>query len=208
MTSSPVLGTAALQLPPVTAQRVHVSPSTCQNLSLFKELMKEYRKLDDSITMRLNRNSAMTRDRERSSGSRSRSQSALKDEACMHFWKELVATWKGRTEIIDYCVKVVDQGMDRRKDNIDDLAKEIRESQMPSMSDRSEAGELEREHRREKALLYSDEVKRNQIHNELAVEKIVRQRSLEAFKTHCRNFSPPQTDQEARKWWDLAQSGR
>jgi hypothetical protein len=95
-------------------------------------------------------------------------------------------------------VKVVDQGMDRRKGNIDDLAKEIRESQMPSMSDRSEAGELEREHRREKALLYSDEVKvgidfhaicyvdktivqRNQIHNELAVEKIVRQRSLEGI---------------------------
>ena len=69
------------------------------------------------------------------------------------------ATWKGRTEIIDYCVKVVDQEMEQRQGNIDDLAKEMREAQMPSMSDRSEAGELAREHRRESALLYSDEVK-------------------------------------------------
>lgn len=64
-------------------------------------------------------------------------------------------------------------------------------------------------------------VQKNQVHNELAVEKIVRQRSLDgedavhshmhwfltwalAFQSRCQYFSPPLTDAEARKWWNAA----
>ena len=61
--------------------------------------------------------------------------------------------------MIDYCVQVVDHTMAARKENIASLAKEVRESQMPTMSDRTDAGNLAREQRREQALLYSDEVK-------------------------------------------------
>lgn len=50
--------------------------------------MKEYRKLDDTVTMRLNRNMAQFRDRQRAgSGS-----SGLQDEACAYFWNQLVGT--------------------------------------------------------------------------------------------------------------------
>ena len=49
------------------------------------DLMKEYRKLDDSVSMRLNRNMAQFRDRERRSGS-----SGTQDEACAYFWNQLV----------------------------------------------------------------------------------------------------------------------
>jgi hypothetical protein len=99
--------------------------------------MKEYRKLDDSITMRLNRNNAQWRDKDRLGGRLSFSQ----DDACEHFWKELVgayvhplrsldsrqrrstifygshepANWKGRAAVIDYCVKVADHVVEGKK---------------------------------------------------------------------------------------------
>lgn len=89
------------------------------------DIMKEYRRLDDSITMRLNRNNAQWRDKDRQSGMMGSSQ----DAACDAFWRELVgaqpgcllllveyytnvtsriANWKGRKAVIDYCVGVVD----------------------------------------------------------------------------------------------------
>ena len=50
--------------------------------------MKEYRKLDDSVTMRLNRNMAQFRDRERvGSGS---GVAGMQAEACGYFWNQLV----------------------------------------------------------------------------------------------------------------------
>ena len=48
------------------------------------DIMKEYRKLDDSITMRLNRNNAQWRDKDRLAGP------SKQDDACEYFWKELV----------------------------------------------------------------------------------------------------------------------
>jgi hypothetical protein len=106
MSKQPILGSAALHLPVPTSQKVQVTPSTCLNLSLFKgpvrttisclsshlwsyvDLMKEYRKLDDSITMRLNRNTAAFRDRDRVGGVKPNTQ----EEACAYFWKDLVGT--------------------------------------------------------------------------------------------------------------------
>ena len=52
-----------------------------------KDLMKEYRKLDDSITMRLNRTTAQFRDRDRLGIA---GKGNLQDQACAHLWKELV----------------------------------------------------------------------------------------------------------------------
>jgi hypothetical protein len=55
------------------------------------EIMKEYRRVDDSITMRLNRNSAQWHDR-----SRMPAKSALNQEAgCESFWRELVGAQDG-----------------------------------------------------------------------------------------------------------------
>ena len=55
---------------------------------LTVELMKEYRKVDDSVTMRMNRTMAQFRDRDRAGMSESTRNS--QDQACSYFWTELV----------------------------------------------------------------------------------------------------------------------
>ncbi|KAG9317301.1 caffeine-induced death protein 2-domain-containing protein [Chiua virens] len=190
--SSPPLGSLAIQAPSLTPQLVHVSAATCHNLSLFKGeyrilpyLLREYRRLDDTITMRLNRSSAHFRDRDRQgTGGRG----SIQDQACAYVWKELLENWKRRTEIVDYCVEVVDQSMSEKHKLLDGLEGDAKAK------------------RKTQAELFADEVKRNQVRNELSIEKIIRKRSLEAFQSRCRYFTPPMNDLEAKKWWDSVQS--
>ncbi|KAI0005072.1 caffeine-induced death protein 2-domain-containing protein [Russula compacta] len=171
----PTLGSLAVHSPSQSSQLVHVSPATCHNLSLFKELLKEYRKLDDAVTMRINRTTAQFRDRDRAGASR---KGNVQESACAYLWQELVANWKRRAEIIDYCVKVVDE------------AHQVRAARTHSSLSMGVTGEA----------------KYRQVHNELAIEKIVRQRSIDAFVSRCRYFDPPHTDRDAREWWDEAQA--
>lgn len=185
----PALGSAAVFTPPSELKTVHVDQSTCFNLSVFKELMREYRKVDDNVTMRLNRTVAQFRDRDRSLSVGSSSAQSPDEEACAFFWKDLVLNWKRRTEIIEYCVDVVDKSMEQKRQTFEkeDVTKET-------------ARRLKDEH-------FEEEVKRNQIHNELAIEAIIRQRSFDAFTNRCKFFVPPSTDAEARTWWDRASRG-
>ncbi|KAF8351468.1 caffeine-induced death protein 2-domain-containing protein [Amanita rubescens] len=180
----PQLGSLAVQAPSATPQVVHVSPSTCHDLSLFKELLKEYRRLDDAIPMRLNRTNAAMRDRQRSGDQVLAGN--VQDEACAYLWRELVANWKRRTQLIEYCVGVVDQSVNEKKGKVtvDDL-------------DPSSRRKLQTE-------LFAEEVKRNQVRNEITVESIIRQRSIDAFRARCRYFTPPGSDEEARKMWESA----
>lgn len=149
--------------------------------------MKEYRRLDDTITMRLNRTNAQFRDRDRQGLGGGGN---VEEQACAQIWRELVANWKRRTEIINYCVGVVDQSMDEKRRSLDT------EGNDPTQQ------------RRTQGALYAEDVKRNQVHNELAVEQIVRQRSLDAFRSRCKYFEPPSSEAEAREWWDSARAGR
>ncbi|EMD40825.1 hypothetical protein CERSUDRAFT_111409 [Gelatoporia subvermispora B] len=184
---SPRLGSLAVQAPSMTPKTVHVSSTTCHDLSLFKDLLKEYRRLDDTITMRLNRTTAQFRDRNRlGMGDKGN----IDDLVCAQIWKELNANWKRRTEIIHYCVGVVDQSMEEKR------------NAMESQADDPAAK------RKIQGALYAEEVKRNHVHNELAVERIVRQRSLDVFRSRCRYFEPPLSDADARRWWDLVHSGQ
>ncbi|PCH41161.1 hypothetical protein WOLCODRAFT_137225 [Wolfiporia cocos MD-104 SS10] len=184
---SPPLGSLALQAPSLTPKTVHVNPSTCHDLSLFKDLLKEYRRLDDTITMRLNRTTAQFRDRDRlGTGGKGN----IEEQACAQMWRELVANWKRRTEIVDYCVGVVDQSMEEKRQSL-------------SSKEHDAASQ-----RRTQGALFAEEVKRNQVRNELAVEQIIRQRSLDAFKSRCKYFEPPFSEAELRKWWDIAQGRR
>ncbi|KAI0068705.1 hypothetical protein BV25DRAFT_1791729 [Artomyces pyxidatus] len=181
----PQLGSLAVQAPSLTPQLVHVSPETCRDLSLFKELLREYRRLDDAITMRINRTNAQFRDRDRlGTGGKG----SVQDQACAYLWKDLVDNWRRRTEIICYCVGVVDHSMDEKRQALD-------EKQGDPSAQRKLQGEL-----------FAEEVKRKQVHNELSIERIVRQRSLDAFCSRCRYFQPPLSDVEARQWWDAARS--
>jgi len=180
-----LLGSLAVQAPS-SPQIVHVSSSTCHDLSLFKDLLKEYRKLDDSITMRLNRANAAVRDQERDHGGPRPGKGNVQDQACSFLWHELIGNWNRRTKLVEYCVAVVDRSLNEKRKSIEDQYGD------PSAQ------------RKTQAALFAEEVKRNQVYNELAVEAIVRQRSLDAFRSRCKYFVPPLSDVEARKWWGSA----
>lgn len=90
MSKSPPLGSLAVQAPSLHPQLVHVSPATCHNLSLFKDLLREYRRLDDTINMRLNRTNAQFRDRDREG----KSKGNVQDETCMYIWQSLVGMFR------------------------------------------------------------------------------------------------------------------
>lgn len=135
--------------------------------------------------MRLNRSDAQFRDRDRVGSNK---KGNVQDLACEYVWKELVENWKRRTEIVDYCVNVVDQSMNEKRRVLE-----------------GQHGDA-RAQRKAQADLFAEEVKRNQVHNELSVERIIRKRSLDAFQSRCRYFTPPMNDIEARNWWNAAQS--
>ena len=92
MSKNPPLGSLAVQALSLHPQLVHVSPATCHNLSLFKDLLREYRRLDDTINMRLNRTNAQFRDRDREG----KSKGNVQDETCIYIWQSLVGMFRGR----------------------------------------------------------------------------------------------------------------
>lgn len=158
--------------------------------------------------MRLNRAGANMRDKDRIQGRGGNV--PLQDQACDSIWRELVgeslifhgfcasnalvsANWKRRTQLVQYCVSVVDQSiMDSRN---------VMESQSPdAASKRNLQGDI-----------FAVEVKvcldtffilfpflyfsckRKQVHRELSVEEIVRKRSIDGMspsKTCYNVYSP------------------
>ena len=63
-------------------------------LTLPKDLLREYRRLDDTITMRLNRSNAHFRDRDREGLG---GKGSIQDRACAYIWKDLVG------ELLELC---------------------------------------------------------------------------------------------------------
>ncbi|KIK06718.1 hypothetical protein K443DRAFT_674001 [Laccaria amethystina LaAM-08-1] len=185
MPSKPQLGSLAVQTPSSRPQVVNVSPSTCHDLSLFKEILREYRKLDDTITMRLNRANAAMRDQERTQDGLGGEN--VQNQACAYLWRELVGNWRRRTQLVEYCANVVDEDL-KEKRNV---------SQGQSNDPIS--------WRKTQVAILVNQVKRNQLHNELTVEAIIRKRSVDAFRSRCRYFVPPLTDAEARTMWNSGQ---
>ncbi|KAF8913887.1 caffeine-induced death protein 2 [Gymnopilus junonius] len=137
--------------------------------------------------MRLNRANATMRDQDRLRGLNG--QNTVQDEACESIWRELVANWKRRTQLVEYCVSVVDQSLTEKRAVLEDQTQD------------------ESSRRRTQGEMYADQVKRKQVRNELSVESIVRKRSADAFTSRCKYFVPPQTDTEARKMWEAAERG-
>ena len=82
------------------------------------DLLRDYRKLDDSITMRLNRAAALAPDEN--------ARNMNSEKACLNLWLELVgksrctsntwylyaANWTSRKKLIEYCVDVVDHSFE------------------------------------------------------------------------------------------------
>lgn len=69
------------------------------------DIMKEYRRLDDTITMRLNRNNAQWRDKDRMAGAAGIPSSVASDAACESFWQELVGALSGVLRLLSKLIK-------------------------------------------------------------------------------------------------------
>ncbi|KAH8924031.1 hypothetical protein BT69DRAFT_1349716 [Atractiella rhizophila] len=180
--SPPLLGSAYLEAPPTPPSIQNVDMNTCLNLSTFKYIMRQYRALDDSIIVRLNRNAALFRqNRDRDGSASSNSLEDARQEECTKIWSEMLANWRGREQLIHYCVKTVDARLEEKRRQLypDGEAKLDPSAQVGT-------GRIKEE-------LITEEATKNQIHNELAIESIVRRRSFEAFKSsvQCRFFEPP-----------------
>ncbi|KAK9897489.1 hypothetical protein P389DRAFT_57683 [Cystobasidium minutum MCA 4210] len=176
--TGPLLGSAYLTsqslIPPASPSELNAS--LCLNISLFKNTLKKYRALDDAITTRLNRDQALHREQ---GGNSEEGQK----RNCLRIWRDIIESWKRREAVIRYCVSSVDDRLAERE-------KELRNATSSSMRDyeRLDANRKEREIRDD---LYSEQTKRQQLHNELTVESIVRRRTLAAFFARCPNFEPP-----------------
>ncbi|KEI42359.1 uncharacterized protein L969DRAFT_84212, partial [Mixia osmundae IAM 14324] len=92
-------------------------------------------------------------------------------DECQSFWTDLMETWKGRETAIRYCVGQLDARAEEKR------------RLLGSESDARLDGD-----KTVRASLYSDEVKRQQVHNELQIESVVRRRTLSAFFSRCPGF--------------------
>ncbi|RHZ69321.1 hypothetical protein Glove_284g85 [Diversispora epigaea] len=129
-----------------------VDPDVCYNLTYFKDFMKGYRKIDDNIMLRMNTTNTHS------------------VENCTQFFKELADAYSKREKIINHCLKILDQGLERKQKALDE---DPYDSNLKNQ-------------------MFVDESKRRMIYNEYTVEDIVRDRSLTVFKNKCRMFHLPQ----------------
>ncbi|GAA5964237.1 hypothetical protein JCM21900_002877 [Sporobolomyces salmonicolor] len=164
MAAEPLLGTPYLvsqsHSSASSTERTRITPSLCSNLSAFKSLLAQSRKLDDAITTRLNRASALARSHGQPGGGE-----------CQAVWEQLVERWGERGEVLAYCDRVLaEQGQGTRKGK----------ERMPEEKGLSaDVGELGR------GRLAEDDIKRRQLVTELSVESIIRARSLSFFLSRC-----------------------
>ncbi|KAF6767319.1 Caffeine-induced death protein 2 [Kalmanozyma brasiliensis GHG001] len=209
------LGSSSV-LKPLTPPNVsNLTPSTCLAIGEFKDLLRQYRQLDDGITTRLNRSFARSRALGQSSSptllSSASSTSASSSDlgtstyatpapgACAAFWRELVDVWIGREEAVRFCIAVADA---TSRPNLPPASASNSDRVLDAdyrPATRSEGGE--RWSRAEN----SAETLARQLHNELKIESIIRARSLDAFKSRCRFFTPsppagPDGDRERAMW--------
>ncbi|KAA1089124.1 hypothetical protein PGT21_007644 [Puccinia graminis f. sp. tritici] len=159
-------------------------------------LLQRYRKSDDSITLALNRSFLLL-------GSPSdhhphqHNQSQPSTSQCAQFWKILTASWVSREDLIRSCIDVVDRSVSERSRAIKELSSspggrskseqvgrtsgafedDITRRHRPSTGEKKRA-ELEAE-------VYTAELKRRMIHDELAVESAIRNQALQKFRARC-----------------------
>ncbi|WWD22106.1 hypothetical protein CI109_106595 [Kwoniella shandongensis] len=186
---APPFGTASAytdSFPAPPPKQVTVTAETCFNLSVFRDIVRQYRRLDDQIITRLNRAQAELRDRSRTLPSSSaRSGVANLDGAegmCVRLWGEMMAGWAHRQTLLTFCTQTVQASVEGKRDA---------SSPLPHW----ERGVKE------------EEVLADQLASEESVEAIIRKRTLDAFKSRCPFFLPSPSDTTGRAWWDLADRG-
>ncbi|SNX82700.1 uncharacterized protein MEPE_01406 [Melanopsichium pennsylvanicum] len=219
------LGSASVLKPLTPPSVTNLLPSTCLNIREFKELLRQYRALDDGITTRINRSFARSRALGQSTSPSLLSGNAKSDSvqdlgtstystpapgACVEFWNELVAVWSGREDAVRFCINVADQAANPTlppltavDSNVPTSDRILDADYKPSLNPKtkSSASSQIRWSRAENTA----ETLARQLHNELKVESIIRARSLDAFKSRCKFFTPPprmgaQGERERAMW--------
>ncbi|KAA1128873.1 hypothetical protein PGTUg99_028357 [Puccinia graminis f. sp. tritici] len=169
------------------------SSSVCLDISEFRRLLQRYRKSDDSITLALNRSFLLL-------GSPSdhhphqHNQSQPSTSQCAQFWKILTASWASRENLIRSCIDIVDQSVSERSRAIQELSGAPTKSEQVDRTSGASADDIARPHRRSssekkraelEAEVYTAELKRRMIHDELAVESAIRNQALQKFTARC-----------------------
>ncbi|ORX34499.1 caffeine-induced death protein 2-domain-containing protein [Kockovaella imperatae] len=188
--SYPPFGTSSAyndSFPTPPPRQVTISAETCYQMGAFKNMVKQYRRLDDQIITRLNRAQAQLRDQSRISGSE---QSSDMQGMCLNLWHEMMAGWAHRQTMLSFCLQTVARSMEGKRPVEPVASTPAFSSPMHGASARGWAEE---------------EVLANQLGNEESIEAIIRKRSLDAFKSRCPFFHPP--DNTGKEWWNLADSG-
>ncbi|CAD6582379.1 MAG: hypothetical protein TREMPRED_003269 [Tremellales sp. Tagirdzhanova-0007] len=204
---APPFGTASAyadSFPSPPPRQVTISAETCFNLSLFRDMVKQYRRLDDQIITRLNRASAQLRDQSRLShpgpsswtrGSSAREETSEGAEGmCFRMWGEMMAGWAHRQTLLSFCLQTLESSLDSKRPQGTSPSDERLAA---SPSNVSPNGRKERGWKEEEVLT-------NQLANEESVEAIIRKRTLDAFRSRCPFFTPHPNDSVGRGWWDLA----
>ncbi|EIW68842.1 hypothetical protein TREMEDRAFT_69217 [Tremella mesenterica DSM 1558] len=180
MVVAPPFGSASAYrdtFPSPPPKNVTVQAETCFNLGLFKDMVRQYRKLDDQIIVRLNRAQAEVRDRTRSRNLAGRGLRRIEgnEGMCAEMWSEMMSGWAHRQTLLSYCLETVNASLELRRSTIGSSG------------------------------MKEEEVLADQLANEHSIEAIIRKRTHDAFRSRCPFFSPP-SDPISKAWWDLAQS--
>ncbi|KAE8538286.1 hypothetical protein D1P53_005628 [Cryptococcus gattii VGV] len=181
---APPFGTASAytdSFPAPPPKQVTVTAETCFNLGVFRDIVRQYRKLDDQIIIRLNRAQAELRDRARTSNEGSWISGGVKsmegaEGMCVKMWSEMMAGWAHRQTLLTFCSQTVQSSVEGKR-NEGAHVRGIRE----------------------------EEVLADQLASEESIEAIIRKRTLEAFKSRCPFFTP--SDNTSKAWYNLADRG-
>ncbi|CCU99071.1 unnamed protein product [Malassezia sympodialis ATCC 42132] len=170
-----------------------VTPSLCLSLVEFKDMLRQFRAVDDSVTLRLNRAFAHSRDRgtslppsllmqhDKSYSSSTATDlgrstySSVSETMCASIWLDLVDLWTRREDTIKYCMEINAQQAQQAQAAQAPINKEdLLDLDRAQARERSAPIEISRSRGESTA-----EFMARQLRNELMVESIVRRRSLE-----------------------------
>ncbi|GAA5915858.1 uncharacterized protein JCM6883_000800 [Sporobolomyces salmoneus] len=161
--SAPLLGTPYIlsqsQSHPSSTTTTQITPPLCNSLTQFKRLLSSSRSLDDAITTRLNRANALSRG------------DAVGGGECEKVWSELKERWSERNRVLSYCDQVLSTT------TTGSTSEGSRRREETGLS--AEKGELGRGRSTE------SEIKRQQLHQEFSIERIIRQRTLNLLASRC-----------------------
>ncbi|KAH9814980.1 caffeine-induced death protein 2-domain-containing protein [Melampsora americana] len=157
------------------------SLAICGDLSEFRKYIGRYRKLDDSLTLHLNRISIPTQ-----SNTTPDDQKHAGVE-CAQFWGILTQTWLDRENVIRSCINVLEESLKVKSNST--------ENSFLNSSGNGPEQTLEESQRRRavESELYNERLRLKMIYDELNVESLIRQQSMKKFRSRCSSsiFSIP-----------------